>query len=375
MSEKKKVLIVDDDKTGMIILEELLISNHYEVKCINSGLNIVEELGSFAADVIILDIDMPGKSGFEVCCDIKDDLDYAEIPIVFVSAFDSIDERINAYDAGGDDYIIKPVEHDELLAKLSVILKKIDKINSLQTDYKTAFDTAMQAMTSASEIGVVMQFLDGIISCETYDELIESLFSIAASFELDCSLQIRYADGMVLASSEGEIKQIEAELFDAARNAGRFFDSGAKTFVNYKNISFLIKNMPVDDESKYGRIKDYIAPMINGADSRIRVIESATQFKQKQMALSAVLKEAQSAEVKVNNKLEEFKQINDRVFAQLVDELAIKIAPLGLGDENNSSIIKIIEDKKVLLQEPYNIEMKIEALFAGLIAKISRAIA
>lgn len=373
MSEKNKILIVDDEQTVLIILEKLLVNNGYDVKCLDSGNKVIETIDEFNADAILLDINLPDTTGFEICKEIRNGFDNADVPIIFISALESLEDRIKGYDLGGDDYIIKPVQHSELLAKLNVLFKNSSKINELKTDYKSAFDTAMQAMTSASELGVIMQFLDTIVTIATFDELIDETLSTGSSLGLDCSLQVRHSNGIISVCNDGEIKPIEAELFDTAKNKGRFYDSGPKTFVNFDNISLLIKNMPTEDQNTYGRIKDYIAPMVNGADARIRAIEAEIELKQKQKILQEAISETNIGIKEANEKLSDLKDLDNKVLSDLINEIDSELFSLALDEENESKIIKIIEEKKGMLLAPHNEGLKIEHIFERIIAKLSEA--
>ncbi len=373
MAEKNKILIVDDEQTSLIVLKELLSQNGYIVECLDSGSQVIETMNQFGADAILLDIRLPDTTGFEICSEIRDGFDNTDIPIIFVSALESLEDRIKGYDCGGDDYIIKPVQHRELLAKLNVLFKNSSKIDILNTNYKSAFDTAMQAMTSASELGVIMQFLDTIVTTNSFDELTHKVLSTGTSLGLNCSLQIRHSNGIISVCNDGEIKPIEAELFDTAKDKGRFYDSGPKTFVNFDNISLLIKNMPLEDPNTYGRIKDYIAPLVNGADARIRAIESEIELRQKQKILQEAISETNIGIKEANEKLDGLKDLDNKVLTDLVNEIDIELHKLALDTENESKIIKIIEEKKGMLLAPHDEGLKIEHIFERIIAKLSEA--
>ncbi len=373
MAAKNKILIVDDEQTSLIVLKELLSQNGYIIECLDSGSKVIETMIEFDADAILLDIRLPDTTGFEICSEIRDGFDNADIPIIFVSALESLEDRIKGYDCGGDDYIIKPVQHGELLAKLNVLFKNSNKLDELKTDYKSAFDTAMQAMTSASELGVIMQFLDTIVTTETFDELAHEILSTGTSLGLNCSLQLRHKSGVLSVCNDGEIKPIEAELFDTAKDKGRFYDSGPKTFVNFDNISLLIKNMPLDDPNTYGRIKDYIAPFVNGADARIRGIESEIELRQKHKILQEAISETNIGIKEANEKLDGLKDLDNKILTDLVNEIESELASLKLESENEAKIVAIVEEKKGMLLAPHDEGLKIEHIFERIIAKLSQA--
>jgi CheY-like chemotaxis protein len=122
MRQKYKILAVDDDRANLNIISEILF-DEYEVKTAESGERALEIIKSYTPDLILLDIMMPGIDGYEVCRLLRTDSALAHTKILFLSAKEMLEERLRGYKVGGDDYITKPFEEDELLAKIRVFLK------------------------------------------------------------------------------------------------------------------------------------------------------------------------------------------------------------------------------------------------------------
>lgn len=115
----KRILIVDDNKNNVMILQEVLY-DEYELETAESGEECLEKLKQFGPDIVLLDIMMPGIDGYETCHQIKS-LPYGELTqVILLSSKSSRESRLKGYGAGADDYITKPFDHDELLAKLKV---------------------------------------------------------------------------------------------------------------------------------------------------------------------------------------------------------------------------------------------------------------
>jgi putative two-component system response regulator len=119
---KPTVLIVDDSDLNLKILS-LLLRNDYQVVCAASGEECLEKLPQCEADLVLLDIMMPGLDGYETCTRIKADPAARWLPVILVSAKASTEERLLGYRAGADDYVVKPFDHDELMAKVRVQLR------------------------------------------------------------------------------------------------------------------------------------------------------------------------------------------------------------------------------------------------------------
>ncbi len=112
------VLIVDDEYIGRETLQSVLEGEGYELEMAENGLEAIEKAKKLLPDVILLDVMMPGMTGFEVCQRIRNDPQIAEIPIIVLTALDDRESLLNALKAGADDFISKPFDRYELRARL-----------------------------------------------------------------------------------------------------------------------------------------------------------------------------------------------------------------------------------------------------------------
>lgn len=112
------VLIVDDEYIGRETLQSVLEGEGYELEMAENGTQAIEKAKQLLPDVILLDVMMPGMTGFEVCQRIRSDPQIAEIPIIILTALDDRESLLNALKAGADDFISKPFDRYELRARL-----------------------------------------------------------------------------------------------------------------------------------------------------------------------------------------------------------------------------------------------------------------
>ena len=122
MKRKKRILIVDDDPINVDVLLEILEGEN-ELAVAESGEEALKTIPRFKPDLILLDIMMPGIDGYEVCRRIRSDEKYKTTKIILVSGKSMIEERLQGYEVGADDYITKPFSDDELKAKVQVFLR------------------------------------------------------------------------------------------------------------------------------------------------------------------------------------------------------------------------------------------------------------
>jgi PAS domain S-box-containing protein len=112
------ILIVDDDATSLSLLNELLTDCGYFVRAVDSGSMAIKWVQEQAPDIILLDIQMPEMDGYEVCRRIKSDPSTSDIPILFVSAYGKSVDKAACFDVGGEDFITKPIDTAEVLARI-----------------------------------------------------------------------------------------------------------------------------------------------------------------------------------------------------------------------------------------------------------------
>jgi putative two-component system response regulator len=112
------VLIVDDEYAGRETLQSILEGEGYQLEMAENGMQALEKAKELLPDVILLDVMMPGMTGYEVCQRVRSDPEIAEIPIIVLTALDDRASLLNALKAGADDFISKPIDRYELRARL-----------------------------------------------------------------------------------------------------------------------------------------------------------------------------------------------------------------------------------------------------------------
>ncbi len=121
-SSKAKILIVDDTLINLRLLSSMLGNNGYSVYEATDGRTALAEVHTHTPDLILLDIRLPGMDGYEVCRQIKTDETTRHIPVIFVSALDEQTDKVQGFAVGGVDYITKPFQSKEVLARVETHL-------------------------------------------------------------------------------------------------------------------------------------------------------------------------------------------------------------------------------------------------------------
>jgi two-component system, cell cycle response regulator len=116
------ILVVDDAPENIKLLSRIFSKDGYDIQVANNGAQAVEIAQSLLPDIILLDINMPAMDGFAACSRLKEDERTRDIPVIFISALDAIEDKAKAFRVGGVDYILKPFEYEEVQARVETHL-------------------------------------------------------------------------------------------------------------------------------------------------------------------------------------------------------------------------------------------------------------
>jgi putative two-component system response regulator len=155
------VLIVDDEYAGRETLQSVLEGEGYELEMAENGAQAIEKAKKLLPDVILLDVMMPGMTGFEVCQRIRNDPQIAEIPIIILTALDDRESLLNALKAGADDFISKPFDRYELRARLlgitrlnryQKLLQERTKLREANAHLLAAYEATIEGWSHAMDL-------------------------------------------------------------------------------------------------------------------------------------------------------------------------------------------------------------------------------
>ena len=117
-NDKANILVVDDTPDNLRLLGAILTEQGYRVRKALNGQTALKTVRTVPPELILLDINMPGMNGYEVCQALKTDAQTKEIPIIFISALDDVLDKVKAFKVGGVDYITKPFQGEEVIARI-----------------------------------------------------------------------------------------------------------------------------------------------------------------------------------------------------------------------------------------------------------------
>ncbi|HMW73627.1 MAG TPA: response regulator, partial [Cellvibrionaceae bacterium] len=330
----ERVLIIDDDRFTQNVLQKSLYK-HYETRTADNGAVGLSLAQNWHPDAILLDVEMPGQNGFEVCDVLKRDKATQEIPVIFLSSRSSIRERMLGFEVGADDYLTKPCSQEMLTAKLQKIIALYHQRNELRDTIKTAEQTALEAMATSFELGKAIRFVEKSYNYSTVERLGAALIEVMESLDLNACVRLnsRFAT-ITLATGGDSVKPLEQDLMAMLHTEQRFVDFGCRSQINYPGVALLVKNMPLDNRARYGRLKDTLPFVLGACDAKLRMLDAEHALMLQNRELSNSVLSVQRTLSDVSQLLVKNQRAIGAVMSDLTTELSVHMNKLGLeGDQ------------------------------------------
>ena len=166
------ILIVDDHPNNLTLLAGILQEAGFGVRAANSGPRALSVAAARPPELVLLDIQMPEMDGYEVCAKLKEDEQLGHIPVIFISALDDTFDKVRAFHAGGVDYVTKPFDAREVLArvesqlKISRLQRELERRN---TDLQRMYDEVVRSQRTTERVfSALSEALPGTVLDETY---------------------------------------------------------------------------------------------------------------------------------------------------------------------------------------------------------------
>jgi DNA-binding response OmpR family regulator len=334
MSDRATVLIVDDDEIMRMLLENALAPD-YQVLTVTDGASCIAACGEWRPDLVLLDVEMPGIDGYETCRRLKAAAS-ASPPVVFISSHDRVEDRLRGYDAGGEDYIRKPIELEELRTKVALRLKAVAERSRLEQAIDYASRTAMTAMSALGETGHLLQSLQRFNNCAGLDELAQLLVTTLSDYSLSGMVRLRATQEVVMRSTQGAVSPIEESIIELVAGMGRIVEYRSRMSISYDHIVLVVTNAPLDDDERRGRIRDHLAVLAQAAEMSMVAINRG-------MVIERALRETSQALLCIQDAEREMQVMATLAMQNMTDQLERAFLSAGLSDSQEHHIADIVE--------------------------------
>jgi CheY-like chemotaxis protein len=318
------------------------LNAHFQITVCHSFEALIECSSCNNYHFILIDVQQNGAESIRVLKDIKQSTQVclSDIPVVLLVENISLETQISAYEVGVDDCISTHEVFDVIVTRLQSTIFNGIANKQLKTQLKAATDVAMTAMSNTSDLGCNIQFLLDSHQCENFDQLGQLLFQSLNHYGLKCSLQMRGRFAVKNMEANGMEKTMESQLLSELKDKGRFFDFGYRTIVNYSSVSLLVKNMPLDDDMRYGIIKDNIFALVQGVEARIKALDTQ----------SSLLKERQMQANLLVEMKQEIQQL-DESYKALTNNVAGVVNTMATSIEDSMATLLLTDAQELVLHD------------------------
>jgi DNA-binding response OmpR family regulator len=356
---------VDDDAMMREIVEDML-GGSFHVLTATSGEECLSALPGATVDLILLDVEMPGIDGYETCRRIKANGDLADIPVIFLSGHNRIEDRLKGYEAGGADYVTKPFEPEELESKLRHLLRLRQELDRNKDMASYASNAAMTAMTSLGEMGALIETMKRFNACLNLTDLADAMLAGLALYGLQGAAQIRTPAETVTRDCSGEAPPLVVSIIDHMRTMDRITSFKSRMCVTYEHVSLLVNNLSEDDPERVGRLRDHLAMLAEGANVRVQAIILGS-------AVNRVAENLTETLARIDADQRESRAAINLSLSTLNDEIERAYISLGLTDAQERHLSNIIRHGIDNIINTQSSSVDIQDRLSGLIGELKGA--
>ena len=338
MTQQFKIFVVDDEP-GMRDLLTAILADEYAVETFPTAEECMQRLSGQQPDMFLLDVGLPGENGYEFCRRLKESHDTRNIPVTFVSGHDTIEARLQGYEAGGEDFIVKPFEPDELLSRVKVAQRIRAEQAALREQAQFAQRTAFSAMSSMSDLGIIIEFLRKSFACATAPDLSRAILEAIGQYSLLGATQIRIGRESLSMSAQGSELPLEKTILDHVSTLGRIFEFQKRAVYNFGGVTLLVSNMPISDPEACGRIRDNLAILTETADARRQSIELEQFNRRAQHGIGEALATLQTTLDQIRASHQRDQLSLTQLLIDVQEDMVRSFVKLGLSESSENYMI------------------------------------
>lgn len=355
MNDAFTLFAVDDDEAARFMLEATF-AKEYRFESFATAEDCLARLadGGPLPDLFLLDVNLPGMDGYMLCRQIKELPGMAHIPVIFISSFDNLSSRLQGYDAGGIDYLVKPYNLAELKQKVRAICRQNLERLSLNEKMSEAETLSSLLLANLDEYVVLIKFLRVLNEGTTPRDVLDALFDLLRAYRLQSAIQLRLPGLELTIGEEGDSRPHEVAVIRHVREMERIFEFKKRAIYNFEHISILVNNVPQGDPDLCGRIRDNLAIAAECANAKLQSLESSAENKLAKGTAGGLLSALQNTVQNFDRKYAQARYSGSSLTQELLDELSAAFASLGLSEQQETGIESIVRSKTEDLAEIYD---------------------
>jgi DNA-binding response OmpR family regulator len=344
-----KVFVVDDDTTTGIMVESML-DDLAVVEYFPSAAACLEGLKNGFPDLFLLDVEMPEMDGYELCRRIRAIPEGKPVPVIFLSSHDRLDDILAGYDAGADDYVLKPFEHIGLQRKIDHLMRIVREKIEAQSQAKAVEEVVNVFTDSLNDNAIIIKYLRSLNECSEFQDVVDLTMSALDSSHVEGAIQIRMRKLEKTFSRAGEDRPMEIAVMNHVREMDHIFEFNTRAVFNFGHISILVTNMPLSDPGLCGRIRDNLAIVAESADAKLSAIQSGADKQRLRTEIAELLDGLGKSVGNYSRHYDEARAQASLHTSRLVDRLLASLAPVGMSADEEEGIVGLVrtESEKLI---------------------------
>lgn len=339
-----KIFVVDDQRSIRMVISAMLEELH-EVETFESAEECLQRANESVPDIFLLDVQLPGMDGRALCKAIRSLDQCQDTPVIFITGCDSLEDALAGYDAGANDYVVKPFEQIGLNRKVENLLRITQENRVLLNAAKDSDDLVTLLQSSLDDNALVIRFLRNLTEAATKYDVTDAVLQIMNSYHLVGAVQIRLRGEEETLADLGQVSPMLVSIVNHVRNQGRIFEFKRCSIYNFDHISILLTSMPVDNSEQCGRIRDSFAIIAETAEARLMAIQAIDDRLVVRGELAEAISNISEVIVSYDKRQIESSKVGRMRLGSLIESMRQEVAHLGLTDRQEDRIIDLIKDE------------------------------
>lgn len=344
MSGRLRIFCVDDDVMSDVILESVF-ADEYEVEFFTSAEGCMRRLAAQRPDILLLNVMLPDHDGFALCRELKLRADTAAIPVVFIAHNALPEFRLTGYEAGGEDFIVKPYVIDEVRYQIRCIRDRIEQRELMTQQLASSEELSSLLLSNMDEYAALIKFMRALNESPDAEAVAQAVLGMLHSFRLQGAVQVRMPSLTFTLGDAGRDHPMETGTIAHVAKLDRIFQFKRCSAYNFDHLTVLVNNMPIADADLCGRLRDHLAIAAEMADARIQAMVADQRFHLTQNGIVELLPDIQRTIHDCVTHAELARREAVTQVRELMDQLVISFTPLGLSSELEEEISAMVMEK------------------------------
>lgn len=372
MLDDRTIFAVEDVESARRILDAAFGGTcHFEAFA--TGEACLERLRTKTPDLFLVDVGLPGIDGYTLCRQIRSGQGLANAPVIFLSALDDLESRLEGYDAGGIDFLVKPYRMAELRQKVELAMASAASRSALLKQVEESEVLSSLVLSNLDEYALLITFLRALNTCSDERQVADALLVMLSGFKLDCALQLRLPGSDLTIATSGHVSPLELAVIQHVKALGTVFAFGNRAVFNFPRISLLVKNMPVvRDADLCGRLRDHLAIAIESAEAKLESLQTHADKVRTAGEIKSLLDSLSDTVASFSHSYDSARYQGSLLTESMLEDLVRAFMHLGMREQQEASILNMVRTRALALVDLYDFGHETQSTLKKLAERLAR---